>query len=443
VKYFQRYKIVLVVILCLAGARPGHAPNNYWHMWAIDASGNGADGVHIGDINRDGLIDVVSGWEQSGDLMLYLNPGPESVRQTAAWSRVDISGGASIKGIEDAAFADLDLDGFDDAVLSSIEGNTQTIGIHWLAGKNLENPADWRSFNLTPSKQAGYMKARAAQIDGAGGADIVAGTKAMGGQEAGIFWFKAPQGPPPGTPEQWQRFYVGEVDVKTVTLVIKDMDADGLPDLVFAGRNGVGWFKHPGYRALVSSPARAVWERIIITATGSEFTFCDHIVDGMEDMIVATSHKSGMVAKWLKRLDEGGRHWAEYPITSDILRMQNSRSRKFVIKGVACGYIDGDDQIDVVFTGSGDGHGVFMMSPRADIASGQAWNLANLTPHANRMKYDNLRLVDMDMDGDLDVLTTEEGAGIFTTGDGVLWLENPLHLAASLPEDNLAEERMP
>jgi hypothetical protein len=29
------------------------------------------DGVHTGDINRDGLVDVVSGWEQSGDLMLY------------------------------------------------------------------------------------------------------------------------------------------------------------------------------------------------------------------------------------------------------------------------------------------------------------------------------------------------------------------------------------
>ena len=46
-------------------------------------------------------------------------------------------------------------------------------------------------------------------------------------------------------------------------------------------------------RHSVTSPATAVWERIVITAKGSEFTFCDHIVDGMEDMIVATSHKLG------------------------------------------------------------------------------------------------------------------------------------------------------
>ena len=102
-------------------------------MWSIDASGNGAGGVHTGDINRDDLIDVVSGWEQSCDRMLYLNPSPKTVRETVAWSRIDISSGMTIECIEDAAFAGLDLDGFDDAVISSIEGDTQSLGIHWLA----------------------------------------------------------------------------------------------------------------------------------------------------------------------------------------------------------------------------------------------------------------------------------------------------------------------
>jgi hypothetical protein len=150
-----------------------------------------------------------------------------------------------------------------------------------------------------------------------------------------------------------------------------------------------------------------------------------------------------MVAKWLKRLDATGRHWAEYPITSDRLRTGHSSNLKFVIKGVACGYVDGDDQIDVVFTGSGHGHGVFMMTPRTDIPSGLTWDLVNLTPYVNYMKYDNLRLVDMDADGDLDILTTEEGWGFFTAGEGVLWLENPLRPAVSLAPYTLAEERLP
>jgi len=442
-KDFHLSKISVVLIMWLCIAEPVYAPNVYWQMWPIDSSGNGADGVHTGDMNRDGLVDVVSGWEQSGDLMLYLNPGPETVRHIESWRRVDISGGVPIKGIEDAAFADLDLDGFDDAVLSSIESDTQTLGIHWLEGDDLEDPADWRGLNLAPAKRAGYMKARAAQIDGVGGADIAAGTKAIDGKEAGIFWFKAPRETESGEMEQWQRFYVGEVDVKTVTLVIKDMDADGRPDIVFAGRRGVGWFRNPGFELLANSPATAVWERIVIADNGSEFTFCNHIVDGMEDMIVATSHNSGMVAKWLKRLDASGRNWAEYPITSDSLRSGQHSSLKFVIKGVACGYLDGDDQIDVVFTGSGHGHGVFMMTPRTDIASGLTWDLVNLTPYANYMKYDNLRLVDIDADGDLDILTTEEGAGVFTPGKGVLWLENPLNEYVLLTTATFAERRPP
>ena len=443
-KFFHRYKIGLVMISCLGAAAPSYAPNIYWQKWAIDTNGNGADGVYTGDINRDGLVDVVSGWEQSGDLRLYLNPGPATVRQTAAWSHVDISDGIAIVGIEDAAFADLDLDGFYDAVISSREGDTRSIGLHWLAGEQLENPADWRGVNLVPAEHSSYMKARAAQIDGMDGADIVAGTRNLDAEEAGIYWFRAPPGAFPGNASQWQRFYIGKVDVKTVTLVIKDMDADGLADIVFAGRNGVGWFRNPGHWTPGGDPARATWERIMITARGSEFTFCDHIVDGWEDIIVATSHDSGMVAKWLKRLDATGRHWEEYPISSDSLRSEHSSTRKFVIKGVACGYVDGDDRIDVVFTGSGHGHGVFMMSPRTDIPSGLSWDLVNLTPYADYMKYDNLRLVDMDADGDLDVVTTEEGAGVYTAGQGVLWLENPLLPAitkagtAALPDERLS-----
>lgn len=425
--YLQRAKLGLAFLLCLGVAEPGYAPNIYWQKWTIDASGNGADGVHTGDINRDGLIDVVSGWEQSGNLMLYLNPGPGALRDTASWSRVDISAGETIEGIEDAAFADLNLDGFDDAVIAGIEGDTQNLEIHWLGGADLGNPADWRAIKLAPATHAGYMKVRAAQLDGAGGADIVAGTKSMDSLQASIFWFKAPVGSHPANAAHWRRFFVGEVDVKTVTLVIKDMDADTLPDIVFSGRNGVGWFRNPGVRALDELPGTAAWERIVITEKGSEFTFCDHIVDEREDIIVATSHDSGMVAKWLKRLDSSGRHWAEYPITSDKLRTEHSSSRKFVLKGVACGFVDGDDLIDVVFTGSGHGHGVFMMSPRADIASGMTWDLSNLAPYADYMKYDNLELVDLDADGDLDVVTSEEGEGVFTAGDGVLWFENPLN----------------
>lgn len=428
-KYFHCFKAILAISLFSCGAHYSHGSHNQWTKWSIDSRGNGADGVHTADINRDGYIDVVSGWEQSGDIFLYLNPGTGPLTTTAPWPRIDISGGLEIEGIEDAAFADLDLDGYADAVISSIEGETKTIGLHWSTGLAADDLTHWQAVVLTPNQSDGYMKARAGQIDGSGDADIVAGTKTMDGHNAGIYWFKLPDRTQADIAQKWQRFFVGEIDVKTVTLAIANMDSDGLEDIVYSGRNGVGWFKNPGHKILQTTPELANWERIVIADTGSEFTFCDPTGEGSEDLIIATSKKSAMVAKWLKRLDDTGRNWQEYPIASDDERPGKISGKKFVLKGVTCGFVAGDEKIDVVFSASGDGHGIFMMSPRADIASGKPWELTHITLHAKGMKYDNLELVDMDRDGDLDIVTTEEGEGVFSSGDGVLWLENPRYKA--------------
>tara|TARA_R110002110_G_scaffold415860_1_gene658748 strand:- start:77158 stop:78450 length:1293 start_codon:yes stop_codon:yes gene_type:complete len=424
-KSSHRLSSLLALPLLFASAHYAYAPANHWSKWSIDASGNGADGVHTGDINRDGLIDVVSGWEESGQVKLYLNPGLGKLRTQAGWPGIDISGGLEIDGIEDAAFADLDLDGHIDTVLSSIEGDTRSLGLHWFGQAPMEASRSWQAISLTPGHRAGYMKARAAQIDGIGGADIVAGTKTMGDVHAGIYWFASPPDTHATDPVEWREYFVGEIDVKTVTLVLKDMDADSLVDIVYSGRNGVGWFRNPGHSALVDDPANAQWERIVVATTGSEYTFCDHDGNGLEDLIVTTSKTSGMVAKWLQRLDDSGRHWREFPVMSDDLRPGLASGRKFVLKGVACGFVDDDGVIDIVFTASGYGHGVFMMSPRAEISAGKPWEVTYLSLYADRMKYDNLQLVDVDGDGDLDVVTSEEGQGIFSSGDGVLWFENP------------------
>ena len=41
-------------------------------------------------------------------------------------------------------------------------------------------------------------------------------------------------------------------------------------------------------------------------------------------------------------------------------------------------------------------------------------------------KYDNVAIRDLDRDGDLDVITTEENAGPGSRGLGVIWYENAL-----------------
>ena len=43
-------------------------------------------------------------------------------------------------------------------------------------------------------------------------------------------------------------------------------------------------------------------------------------------------------------------------------------------------------------------------------------------------KFDRIELVDLDGDGDLDVLTCEENYGPNSEGLGVIWFENPFNI---------------
>ena len=115
----------------------------------IDNSGAGADGVHLGDVNQDGFIDVVTGWEESAELKLYIHPGASVGESQAGWTSIDVSGGPNLAGVEDAAFADLNLDGNLDAIVSATEGEgagrNRRTRIHlWDGSARLSDPGSWQ-----------------------------------------------------------------------------------------------------------------------------------------------------------------------------------------------------------------------------------------------------------------------------------------------------------
>jgi hypothetical protein len=87
---------------------------------AIDNTGRGADGTRWVDVNGDGLLDIVTGWEESGEIRLRLHPGHAKVREP--WPGVVVG---KVGSPEDAVFVDLDGDGAID-VLSSCEGGTNS-----------------------------------------------------------------------------------------------------------------------------------------------------------------------------------------------------------------------------------------------------------------------------------------------------------------------------
>ncbi len=55
--------ITLILYLVLASSSASEDP---WPLHIIDDIPHGADGVRLADVNRDGLPDITTGWEEGG-----------------------------------------------------------------------------------------------------------------------------------------------------------------------------------------------------------------------------------------------------------------------------------------------------------------------------------------------------------------------------------------
>jgi hypothetical protein len=115
-------------------------------------------------------------------------------------------------------------------------------------------------------------------------------------------------------------------------------------------------------------------------------------------------------------IDASGKRWTE-----DVVPVPANTGN---VKCVAVGDIDGDRRADLVVScenAKGDRVGVYWL--RADDRSpASSWRAFNISG-APGIKFDLVRLLDFDGDGDLDVLTNEEQEG--GRGLGVMWYENP------------------
>ncbi|WP_373521273.1 FG-GAP repeat domain-containing protein, partial [Aquiflexum sp.] len=122
------FAFTLVVLLLSKGADAQE--NDPWKRHTIDNTSSGSDGSKLADVNGDGHMDLIVGWEEGGVSRLYLNPGESK----EFWGYIEVPSA----DVEDAFAVDLDGDGFMDLVTLS-EGSHQRITIHWA-------PADWESY---------------------------------------------------------------------------------------------------------------------------------------------------------------------------------------------------------------------------------------------------------------------------------------------------------
>ena len=101
--------------------------------------------------------------------------------------------------------------------------------------------------------------------------------------------------------------------------------------------------------------------------------------------------------------------------------------------------LNGDGHLDILFSCENahpPKNGLTWLSCHGPPRGG-VWQSYELSG-SDGVKYDLLTLVDLDEDGDLDVLTTEE-----VRNRGVIWYENPFGAPPAVKKDSKAEHSKP
>src|SRR6185503_5519194 len=104
-----------------------------------------------------------------------------------------------------------------------------------------------------------------------------------------------------------------------------------------------------------------------------------------------------------------------------------------VSKAVAVADFDEDGTLDLAFAVRGTGAGVYLLTQRPGGPTGELWNTRKVAIDRDDYKFDNLKVVDIDGDTDLDIVSSEENVGPDSKGLGVVYYANPLREANRAP----------
>ena len=356
---------------------------------------------------------------------------------------------------EDADFADMDGDGALD-VVSATEGGI-TIFIHWAPPEASADPAlyldpalwrteairDSNSKNWNPKtmprgfRTSFWLQAVPADVDGRDGLDIFAG-----GQGAtGVGWFESPAPPyGPRDLEEW-RWHPLYNPGWIMSLKAIDMDEDGDADALFSSRNeGPMWLENPGPAADQTDPKNWAVHQVgtFPDSIGLSMFLSTGDVDGDGVLDIVQANKSHLIiyhrGTQTSCRGSGAECWESYVVNTPGSSVAGTP------KAATFGDIDLDGRQDFAYSTqyAGNKTGVVRMSRRAGeelldgyrfdskigYFVGAVWDAYDIggrndpgSPSGS--KFDLIDGVDLDGDGDQDIITTEEHAL------GVVWYENP------------------
>jgi hypothetical protein len=355
---------------------PDSPPSTDWTLVTIaSAAGislNGSDGVDTAIIGGD--LCVVSAWEQSSKVTVSCLDG--------TWSTTILPG--TVSAAEDAKFCDITGDGTADDVVASGQGRR----ISWWEG---------------PSWSAAIPINAATNVNKWIQVECTTGRLWAGGRDtaATVGYFDIPVDPTDSGAWTWTP--IGPVGW-TMSLIPYDMDGDTDLDLVISDRTNNQPTSDLGSRWLVNDGSPTWTSNRIHKHISEGSPKFMHVISATSVIDVSSSSTQNRSAF----RDWNGTAW----ITTTITQPEGVGN----VHDVEPCEINGDAHTDLVFTYS------TALNEDLGVAAllGPGYTELVDIDQAAGEKYDNVLCIDIDGDGDNDVLTSEQNVGL-----GVIYFENP------------------
>ena len=331
-----------------------------WRRYGnLDSTGNmGANGAVLYDVDHDGDMDVVAA-KYNNDLGWWENPGGSLSNTTWAFHKL----GETSMYLHDIIRVDMDQDGVAEEFVANMNKGywNASITLKWFRPGT--NPTqEWETHTIEPDRVEGASHGHAGMdvgdIDLDGDVDLAYSNG----------WYEAPDNPTGA----WTWHEVTDV-YGISNALIRDMDADGKPDLVMsAGHHGQGvyWFENPG------EPYTNGWVRHDISKVVGDVTKRHIYITGTQP------------------------EHLHHPECLGVLDLDGDNDQDIV----TCELFFGEDPGEPGW--NEQAHHVYVYENVGN-SSAPAWNKQNVAP--NSFPSHLLQMVDINQDGQMDILS--EGAG--------------------------------